>query len=43
MNSKDVAANNNDTMQHHVLEKGLGKGSIPVEGIDEMITEGDTI
>jgi hypothetical protein len=43
MNFEDVAANNDDTMQHHVLEKGLGEGSILVEGIYEMITEGDMI
>jgi hypothetical protein len=43
MNSDDVVANNSNMMQHHVLEKGLSEGSILVEGIGEMITEGDMI
>jgi hypothetical protein len=43
MNSNDVVANNSNMMQHHVLEKGLSEGSILVEGIGEMITDGDMI
>jgi hypothetical protein len=43
MNSEGVAANNDNLMQHRVLKKGLGEGSILVEGIDEMITEVDRI
>jgi inorganic triphosphatase YgiF len=30
-------------MQHHVLEVGLDEGNLVVNGIDELITEGEMI
>jgi hypothetical protein len=42
-NSEGVAANNDNRMQHHVMDVHSVEESLLVRGIVEMITKGDGI
>jgi hypothetical protein len=43
VSSDDVVAKSDNTEHHHVLDVGLNEWSLLVEGVIEMITEGDGI